>query len=121
MDYLTERLLENYDRKPGGSSAKAYGRAALRRLRGSQPFNYFATTAVNALFKATGWRSELVIKHLHRIGLVKRVLPNGRALRLWSLGDDWVSNQIYWRGWAGYEPETVTLFFRLAAPSRLTL
>jgi FkbM family methyltransferase len=42
-------------------------------------------------------------------------------MRLWSRGDDWVSNQVFWKGWAGYEPETVPVFFRLAARARLTV
>src|SRR5262249_48901648 len=45
----------------------------------------------------------------------------GKVLRLWSRGDDWVSNQVFWRGWSAYEPETCPLFFRLAQRSRATL
>src|SRR5882724_8020540 len=82
----------------------------LKRLRVSQPVNYLVTSTVHALFSATGMRSEFVIKHLHRAGNVWLALPNSRTLRLWSRGDDWVSNQVYWRGWDGYEPETVPLF-----------
>lgn len=94
---------------------------ALRRLRYSQPFNAIATTSVRAILGATGWRSELIIKHLHRVGNVRSPLPNGRVLHLWSRADDWISNQVYWDGWAGYEPETVPLFFRLASRARVTL
>jgi FkbM family methyltransferase len=61
------------------------------------------------------------VRHLHRVGHVEARLPNGHALRLWSRGDDWVSNQVFWRGWAGYEPETARLFFRLAEGARITL
>lgn len=43
---------------------------------------------------------------------VQDVLPNGRTLRLWSRADDWVSNQVFWRGWRAYEPETADFFFR---------
>jgi FkbM family methyltransferase len=43
------------------------------------------------------------------------------VLRLRSHGDDWVSNQVFWRGWTGYEPEITPLFFRLAARARATL
>jgi FkbM family methyltransferase len=35
-----------------------------------------------------------------------------------SQGDDWICNQLFWRGWNGYEPETAPLFFALAARSR---
>ena len=93
---------------------------ALKRLRGSQPVNYLATSMVHGLFRATGLRSEFIFKHLHRVGNVRLALPNRRILRLWSRGDDWVSNQVYWRGWDGYEPETVPLFYRLATRAHVT-
>ncbi|MEK6406925.1 MAG: FkbM family methyltransferase [Acidobacteriota bacterium] len=92
----------------------------LKRLRVSQPLNYLATSTVHALFSAMGRRSDFIVKHLHRVGNVRLELPNGRTLRLWSRGDDWVSNQVYWRGWDGYEPETVPLFYRLATRAQLT-
>jgi FkbM family methyltransferase len=95
-------------------------REVLKKLRLSQPLNYVATSAVRALLARIGRQPEFVIKHLHRAGKVKRRLPNGRMLRLQSRADDWVSNQIYWRGWNGYEPETVPLFFRLAARACVT-
>lgn len=93
----------------------------LKRLRSSQPFNSFATSAIRAILRASRARSETVIKHLHRLGEVTDELPNGRMLRLWSQADDWISNQVFWRGWHGYEPETTALFFRLAAQTRATL
>jgi FkbM family methyltransferase len=100
---------------------ESYAKWALKRLRVSQPFNYLATTCMRALFKVTGSESELIIKHLHRVGNVRLTLPNGRTLHLWSRADDWVSNQIFWRGWTGYEPETVPLFYRLATRARTTI
>lgn len=90
-------------------------------LRASQPFNYIATSAVRALLAGTGVQSEFIIKHLHRVGRLRCRLPNGRLLRLWSRGDDWISNQVFWRGWSGYEPETVPLFFRLSMRAQVTL
>ena len=87
----------------------------------SQPFNAVATSTVRCLLSSTGLQSETVIKHLHPAGLVRSRLPNGRELQLWSQADDWVSNQIYWRGWDGYESETVPLFFRLAEHADVTL
>lgn len=82
--------------------------------------NWIATSSVRAIMGGTGLQSEFIIKHLHKFGTVKRRLPNGRELLLWSQGDDWVSNQVYWRGWDGYEPETVPLFFRLATKAPVT-
>lgn len=96
-------------------------KGVLKSLRVSQPFNCLATGAVRSILQVTGFRSERVIKHLHRVGQVQSRLPNGRTIRLWSRGDDWISNQVYWRGWAGYEAETVPLFFRLASRSQFTL
>ncbi|HEX3151786.1 MAG TPA: FkbM family methyltransferase [Gemmataceae bacterium] len=96
-------------------------RGPLKFLRTSQPFNGIATFGARAFLSGLGARSEWLIKHLHRSGRVSIRLPNDRILRLWSRGDDWVSNQVYWRGWDGYEPETTQLFFRLAAQSTVTL
>lgn len=93
----------------------------LKSLRASQPFNQVATSTVRALSSVLGRRSEFIIKHLHRVGNVAAVLPNGRTFRLWSCGDDWVSNQVYWRGWDGYEPETVPIFYRLATRAQTTI
>src|SRR4051812_31722330 len=42
-------------------------------------------------------------------------------MRLWSRGDDWISNQVFWRGWSGYEPETTPLFFDLAREADVVL
>lgn len=89
-------------------------------MRSSQPFNRLATSTIRSLLAAGGLKSEFIIKHLHRIDLVETLLPNDKTLRLQSKGDDWVSNQVFWRGWAGYEPETIPLFFRLAQKSRVT-
>lgn len=93
----------------------------LKRLRVSQPFNRIATSSLRSVLRVTGVHSEQIVKHMHRIGMVHSELPNGRTLRLWSRADDWVSNQVYWRGWRGYEPETAPLFFRLASKARVTL
>lgn len=90
----------------------------LKRVRASQPLNWVATSLMRA---CVGSSSEWAIKHLPRTGTVTSRLPNGRVLRLRSHGDDWVSNQVFWRGWTGYEPEITPLFFRLASRARATL
>lgn len=90
-----------------------------KAIRVSQPFNAIATSIVRAALRALGRDSELVVRHLHRAGTVRCRLPNGRVLKLWSRGDDWVSSQLYWRGLAGYEPETVPVFLHLAARARV--
>jgi FkbM family methyltransferase len=95
-------------------------KSGVKSLRSSQPFNRIATAGSRSLLSLTGLKSEFLIKHLHRIDLVESRLPNGKTLRLQSKGDDWVSNQVFWRGWQGYEPETIPLFFRLAEKSQVT-
>jgi FkbM family methyltransferase len=95
-------------------------KVALKKFRASQPFNYIASSTVRFVTTAADVRSEFAIKHLPRVGLVKSKLPNNRTLRLWSRGDDWVANQVYWRGWNGYEPEASEVFFHLAKRSRVT-
>ena len=100
--------------------AHARLRSVLKAARYTQPFNVLATTLARALLPPGRLRSWAV-KHLHRVGHVCSTLPNGRRLRLWSLADDWVSNQVFWQEWRGYEPETSPLFFRLATSARVTL
>lgn len=96
-------------------------KAALKRLRVSQPFNAVATSVARGALGLLGLRSEFLVRHLHRAGEVRCRLPNGRTLELWSRGDDWVSNQLFWRGLSGYEPETVPWFWALARSAQVTL
>ena len=92
----------------------------LKRLRVSQPLNAVGTAVVRSTLRSFGCQSEFVIRHLHRVGRVRCKLPNGRTMVLWSRADDWVSNQVYWRGWAGYEPEGSRLFFALGTRAAVT-
>jgi FkbM family methyltransferase len=103
--------------KEGMRQPMAAVKRLLKAARTTQPFNATATSIVKAALGATGRTPDVVVKHLHRVGRVRAKLPNGRTLRLWSRGDDWVSNQVYWRGWDGYDRETAPVFFRLAARS----
>jgi len=89
-------------------------RQTIKSLRRWTPLNYAATQVARWGFQACGKTPAWAVKHLHRVGTVTASLPNGRVLRLWSRGDDWISNQVFWRGWAGHEPETTTLFLALA-------
>jgi len=93
-------------------------KSGLIRVRASQPFNWLATSVGRACL---GSSSEWLVKHLPRSGTASAALPNGRTLKLRSHGDDWVSNQVFWRGWSGYEPESTPLFYGLATGSRVTL
>ena len=93
----------------------------LKRLRAVPAVNMAVTHAVRTPLRTLGLQSELVIKHLPHAGMTTMRLPGGRRARLWSRGDDWVSNQVFWRGWDGYEPEMATLFWRLAADASITL
>ncbi len=95
--------------------------SALRAARYSQPFNVLATTLARALLPHSGRVRPWAVTHLHRVGNVRSTLPNGRQLRLWSRADDWISNQVFWKEWSGYEPETSPLFYRLALTARATL
>jgi FkbM family methyltransferase len=95
-------------------SAEPVTRRGLKALRRLAPVNYVATHVVRSVMKGLGKSPAWPARHLHRVGSVTATLPNGRVLRLWSRGDDWISNQIFWRGWAGHEPDTTTVFFALA-------
>jgi FkbM family methyltransferase len=93
----------------------------LKSTRMAPSVNRPTTFVARAVLDALGTRSEFLIRHLPRTGHVARRLPNGATLRLWSLGDDWIANQVFWRGWDGYEPETAAPFFQLATTARTVL
>jgi FkbM family methyltransferase len=95
-------------------------RALLKQLQSVPAFNAPVTKAVPAAMRAVGRDSELAIKHLPRVGMTEMTLPDGRRARLWSRGDDWVSNQVFWRGWDGFQSEVTPLFWRLAKRARVT-
>ena len=92
---------------------------AIKQLRASQPFNAAATMALRALLPAGGAR-EFARRHLPRVGTVRAKLPDGREVRLWSRGDDGVANDLFWGGFAGYEPDTSPTFWRLAQTAQVT-
>ena len=96
-------------------------RGVLKRLRATAPLNSAVTRSVRGATRKLGVQSEFVIKHLPHVGMTTMILPGERRARLWSRGDDWVSNQVFWRGWDGYEPEMTPLFWQLATAARMTL
>ena len=95
--------------------------SAIKWLRASQPFNAAATTALRAVLPAAGGARDFARRHLPRMGTVRATLPNGKGLVLWSRGDDGVANDLYWGGFAGYEPDTAPTFWRLATRAQVTL
>ena len=95
--------------------------ALLTRLRAAPAVNMTLTHAVRSLMQGLGVQNEIVIKHLPHVGTTTMILPGRRRARLWSLGDDWVPNQVFWRGWDGYEPEMTPIFWRLATGARVTV
>lgn len=96
-------------------------KSSAKRLRQAAAFNWLLTVPLRGALSLFDARWEWAIRHLPRSGQVRARLPGGSTLVLWSQGDDWVSNQVFWRGWAGYEPETAPVFLRLAARARVTI
>jgi FkbM family methyltransferase len=96
-------------------------KGTLKRLRQWPPLNGIVTSTTRGTLGLLGTRVDFLANHLPRVGLVETPLPDGATLRLWSEGDDWISNQMFWRGWDGYEREVVRVFYALAARSRVTL
>jgi FkbM family methyltransferase len=95
-------------------------RPLLKAVRAYERFNAPVTVGLRQLLTLLNTKSEFVIRHLPRSGEVSATLPNGGTLRLWSRGDDWVANQVFWRGWNGYEPEVAPVFFRLGRAAAVT-
>jgi FkbM family methyltransferase len=76
---------------------------------------------VRWIVRRAGIDDRLAVRHLPHVGVTSAILPNESSLLLRSEGDDWVSNQVFWRGWSGYEPEVTPIFWRLATEARVTL
>lgn len=93
----------------------------LKRLRALPSVNAPLTYGVRGILRLLRTHSEFAVKHLPHVGRTRMELPNGRMAWLSSRGDDWVSNQVFWRGWDGYETEVSRIFWRLAAQARVTL
>lgn len=92
-----------------------------KALRQSQPLNFVVTGGVRALLRLSNTQCEAVISHLPHRGHVRDRLPDGSLLRLWSEGDDFLANQVFWRGWRGYEPQVTPTFHSLARRARVTI
>jgi FkbM family methyltransferase len=93
----------------------------LKTLRVTQPINYLASSGLKAAMDLAGTRSDWVMSRLPRVGEVRAVLPDGKVLRLWSRGDEWICNAVFWRGLEVYEPETRDVFYRLAKHASVVL
>lgn len=90
---------------------------AMRRARDIAVLNRPVTATVRAACRLTGKTPEVFARHLIRSGPVRSLLPNGKVIKLWAQGDDGVSNEVFWKDWDGYEPETSSIFYELAAKS----
>ena len=91
----------------------------MRRVRATSVLNRPLTSSVKAVCQLSGRTPDWVVSHLVRSGPVHSTLPNGKIIKLWTHGDDWISNEVFWKEWDGYEPETSPVFYELAAKSRV--
>ncbi len=93
----------------------------LRAVRAWPPLNVPVTAGLRACLRALGRPPGLLSRFLPRVGGVDAALPDGRTLLMWSRADDDVTPQVYWKGWAGHEPEASTCFYEFARSARCTL
>lgn len=100
------------------SSAGLAARKVIKRIRDFPPINLPATSIVRSVVREP---RPWLVRYLPRTGIVEAPLPDGTALKLWSLADDWVASPVYWRGWDGYEGETSRPFYERASRARVVL
>lgn len=96
-------------------------RRSLKTVVTWPPLNSAVTGTLRAALPDGARRHPSVARYLPRAGVVEAGLPSGRPLRLWSRGDDDIATTVFWRGWAGHEPETAERFLELATSARTTL
>lgn len=104
-----------------GVSDSMFLRDLAKQVRAWPALNYVATSVARGLSSTIGWQPEFLPRHLHKVGRVTCALPNGASIELWSRGDDWVSNRLFWFGFKGYEPESAGVFAALARSASVTL
>lgn len=80
--------------------------------------------AVNALMRTSlrpfaRWLPVRALCRLPVVGEVTASLPSGARLRLGSDGRDLIASALYWRGLAGYEPETFAALWKVSADVRV--
>jgi FkbM family methyltransferase len=84
------------------------------------PFNRVLTRTLRAVAPARAQRHPSLARFAPRVGLVEAPLPDGRLLRMVSRGDDDIASPVFWRGWAGHEPESAQVFYELARDALVT-
>lgn len=82
--------------------------------------NFLRRPAVNAILRTSlrpfaRWLPVRALCRLPVVGEVTASLPSGARLRLGSDGRDLIASALYWRGLAGYEPETFAVLWKVAA------
>src|SRR5215210_1929550 len=86
----------------------------LKRLRYAQPLNRIVTSALRSLFELFGRPAPAtVVDHLHRVGVMELTAAELGTITVYSPADDFMPNQMWWRGIAAAESD-VLLFGRLA-------
>src|SRR5882672_879944 len=89
----------------------------VRRVRAIPVLNRPLTSAIKVVCQLAGGTPGWVVRHLVRSGPARSSLPNGQIFKLRTQGDDWISNELFWKEWDGFEPETSPVFYELAAKS----
>jgi FkbM family methyltransferase len=85
------------------------------------PVNHPLTASARAVLPGSWTQRPSVGRYLPRSGLVEARLPDGKLFRMWSRGDDDIATTLFWRNWAGHEPETAVPFYERASSARTTL
>lgn len=96
-------------------------RALFRTLRALPGVNTAVTQTIRWVGRLLGVTPEFALWHLRYRGQIKVTLPDRTRARLFSSGEDWLTNVLFWRGLQGWEPEVTSLFWQLASKAGLTL
>jgi FkbM family methyltransferase len=94
-------------------------KSTLRTLRDLPIINRPLSTAIKALVRDRP--PEFVVRHLPRHGTVEIEVSDGKKVRFWSKGDDWITSRLWWLGLDGHEPEMNRPFQEFAKHARTIL
>jgi FkbM family methyltransferase len=96
-------------------------REAVRVLRSMPALNRPVIGSARRVAVGARRFADLLEKHGVPAGEVRVPLPNGQTMALWSDARHGTAAQLWWHGWAGYEPESVVPWLELASTADVVL
>lgn len=92
----------------------------LRIIRSFIPLNFIVRVIIKFNYKVASFIYKGATNHWVLSGTVKINLPDKNSFHIFSKGDDFIPNQLYWKGFNGYE-KSIDIFWYFAKSSKIVV